>query len=517
MKSKVNGMEKIKNSNWRSVAAFLIFCIILGNVFLGITYVFRNTGHNREHITGIKEVKDIDLVYIGGSAAFVYWQPPTAWHQYGITSYNYATDSMQAGTIKREIQEVLKYQKPELFVIDARAFQYWTEDSLDEIEAAGVRNVTDSMDYGWNRFQAIHDAFRYIKHDEDADMASYYFDIAKYHSDLERLKDPSAWEMKKNEKESAYNGWEFVASHEALEMPKDISTDEREKIPEGSEKILKDLLKYCKKEELNVLFVVCPYFVKSDEQKQYNYIGDIIDSYGYDYLNTNYAYEELGLDYSRDFYNVNHVNPYGAEKYTHYLAQHIKMNYTLKDYRTEENEGWGEIYNAFVSADQSSKKTIDTIIQNKESSYQEGLGLKNITNINDWLSRIQDDNYYIMAASQGKSWTSTKTADRILMQFGIGVGNSMNKIRVYIGAKSTYSNDSDGNKTYFKGMFSGHSDYNQQYEINCGQAAEIKVNGTEYSRKHDGLNIVVYDKNYRQVLDSVSFIQNEDGTVIMQR
>ena len=68
-------------------------------VFFGVTYLFRNTDYSRRHIAGLKQEK-VDMVYVGGSAAFVYWQPLKAWNECGYTSYNYATDSIPAESIK---------------------------------------------------------------------------------------------------------------------------------------------------------------------------------------------------------------------------------------------------------------------------------------------------------------------------------------------------------------------------------------------------------------------------------
>lgn len=95
-------------------------------VFFGVTYLFRNTDYSRRHIAGLKQEK-VDMVYVGGSAAFVYWQPLKAWNECGYTSYNCATDSIPAESIKAYIEEARKLQNPELFVVGIRAFQYYSD------------------------------------------------------------------------------------------------------------------------------------------------------------------------------------------------------------------------------------------------------------------------------------------------------------------------------------------------------------------------------------------------------
>jgi len=512
MEIKKNIFSNIKAKQWKTVIAFVLFCVIGINIFLKITYIFRNTSYDRIHITGIKEISNIDVAYIGGSAAFVYWRPPDAWSKYGITSYNFATNTIQAETIKGQIKEVLKFHKPELFIIDARPFQYWTE----EISEPGIRNVTDGMDYSINRFLTVADAFKH-KEIEENEKGPYYFDIAKYHNNLDNLKNPSAWYLKDNEKPAAYNGWEFIYLHETLQEPNDGVTEEEVTIPEGSKAVLEDTLEFCQKEKLNVLFVVCPYYIDLNARKQYNYIGNIVKSYGMGFLNANNYYDNMKLDFSMDFYNVNHVNVYGAEKYTRFLSEYIIQNYKIPDRRNKAgSESWNNISASFYVEDRSCKKEIKSIIKQKEEAYQNGLKLKNITNPYEWSAKVQDGNYYILAESQGKGWTQTTDSNRILSQFNIPADNMANAIRVYNGTEAIYANDGELDEN-FKGIFSGHSDFNQQYEINCGTKAGIIIDGKEYCKQKDGLNIAIYDKNYRKVLDFVSIIQNADGEIEIVR
>lgn len=51
--------------------------------------------------------------------------------------------------------------------------------------------------------------------------------------------------------------------------------------------------------------------------------------------------------------------------------------------------------------------------------------------------------------------------------------------------------------------------------LNCGNLSSIRINGQEYSLNMRGINIVVYDKMTKQVIDSVNFdTWQVDGTYI---
>lgn len=501
----------------KSVHAFFscaIFLILAVNLFLGITYIFRNANTDREHMTGLREASDFEVAYVGGSAAFVYWEVPLAWKEYGITSYVLGNNKLQAETMKGEIKEILKYYNPKLIVIDARPFQYWEDGVIIE---DGVRNVTDSMDYSLNRFMTVADCFKYKQSEYEIDYASYFFDIAKYHTNYKNLIDANVWHLYKNKKESKYNGWEFYTKQEILMFPQDAAVKESKPLEDGSERILRDLLEYCSERDLQVIFTVCPYYINKQDQMQFNYMQMIVEEYGYDFINTNDFYEEMDLDFEKDFYNINHVNLFGAEKYTRFLAEYLKSNYSLEDHRGEEGFAeWDALYEKFADEEIMTKSNIENLMTRRLESYENGKKLKEITNSYEWMANLKDENYYILLESSGENWTDSNAGKELLKGFNIQPIACSGVIRVYDGSEKEFECDNMLPENQ-KGEIAGHSDYKPKYEINSGSSSTITIDNTEYSKKADGLNIVVYDKNYREVLDSVSLIQDESGEILLVR
>ena len=95
---------------------------------------------------------------------------------------------------------------------------------------------------------------------------------------------------------------------------------------------------------------------------KYNYMQRVINEYGFDFLNTNDYYNEIGLDYSKDFYNENHVNVFGAEKYTEFVADYIATNYDFVDKReTEKFSRWNDLYTNFESETEKAKEIISAM------------------------------------------------------------------------------------------------------------------------------------------------------------
>lgn len=511
MKRKI--CEWLKSKKWVSVLSFILFGIMTCGALLKVTYLFRIVNTDRRRIVCIKEEHDLDMIYIGGSAAFVYWEPPRAWGEYGITSYDYATNSIRAESIIGNIREVSKYQDTDFIVIDARPFEYWS----DTIGEDGIRHITDSMDYSWNRWKMVYEYLSNIEKPENINEVSFYFDIAKYHTNMEALGSETNWDFIDNEGYAFCNGGEIYDLHEELNKPTDFMTKECMELQEGSEKTLIKLLEYCRKEKKDVLFVVCPYRITKEQKMMYNSIQRIVESYGFAFLDANEHYDDMEIDFSKDFYNINHVNVYGAEKYTRFLAEYIQENYDLIDHRKEQGtEKWEEMYDMFCGQDENVKSAVNSLIESKEEAYDEGIKLKDTDNIYEWCTKIQDENYTVLIESQDRQWISNNNTEKILDLWNIPYDGNADVIRIYNGITSKFDSDSILEKNY-AGEFPGHSDYNKKYEINSGTNAGIQIDGEEYSMMQSGLNIVVYDNNYRKVLDSVVIQQTEEGELILKR
>lgn len=340
---------KMKNGyNKYKLVFHILFFVVLGWIIFGLlSYLFRPVGNNRKNICGFyaEEENTLDMVYIGGSACYYYWEPLEAFEQFGFTSYNFASDAMPPQIIKYCLKEVLKTQDPKLFVIDLRPFQYgdvYDEEiqTLRYLREAPLRNVIDGMKYSFNRFEMIENC---VPHEED--KIYYHFDIAKYHSMFNSLFNIVNWKYIFNEYPSETKGFFYYDSFNVLET-EDVSDVEDElKLADEMNVLFIDLLEYCKEEKLKVLFIVHPYTINAYDQKKYNYMSRVIDEYGQDYLNANDYISDMNLNFATDFYDGAHVNILGADKYTHFLGRYIYENYKMIDKRTDSKyESWNVAY-----------------------------------------------------------------------------------------------------------------------------------------------------------------------------
>ena len=319
----------------------LIFVIIFVLFLRIMTYIMKPAESDLKNIAGFynEEKNSLDMVYIGGSAAFWYYAPLQAFETEGIASYNYAARNIEPELYKTMVKEILKTQSPELIVIDARCFQYREKNNPPEEHK--YRSTLLGMPLSLNKLEFIYNNVE--KYLEDDNEISYTFDIIKYHRDLKGEEINDQIKIAFHQYKNPTKGFYYV--EESKKQKKFVNkTDKQTPIADETEKILIDLLDYLKTTECNYLFVVSPYVEKEEYKENYNYISGIINSYGYDFVDFNEYYDEMQLDFNTDFYDVNHVNILGAEKYTEYLTKYLKQNYNLPNRKDDlDYKEWVEL------------------------------------------------------------------------------------------------------------------------------------------------------------------------------
>lgn len=501
---------------YKKIIATVCFLAIFISIFASVTYLFRgnlfNTFHkDRAAIVGIKEEDALDMVYIGGSAGFCYWIPQQAWKECGFTSYDLGSTSIQAESILYYVKHALKYQNPELFVIGVRSFAYYTSEGYE----AGLRYASDSFDFGIDRLRLINTYFK--RRNMDMDICSLYIDIMKHHINYDALSSPEAWALADNKGEELNKGCYLLDSYYYLDACEPFQTQKRRELQPGASDTLYELLDFCKKKNLNVLFVVGPYVEPEEDYEIYNTMSDIVSSYGYGFLDANAYYEEMGIDFSEDFADKNHVNVFGAEKYTAFLGKYIMEHYGLPGHENEENEDWENAYNRFMDVEEEVKTSVKDMIV----SAREGEAIADMLQSTDdlalWCDLVKDSRFTVAAVGNGETLgTLSYENKKALEALGLSQIEGNAYIRVLCGDEVLYSNEKSGGS---EGSASIGTNKNIECAVSLeGQEASVLIDGVEYSRKDgDGINIVVYGNDYRYAVDSFTLCSGADGTAEFRR
>ncbi len=346
------------NKTLKWIGLIIIFIVISFSFFHILTYMMKPYSVSLLNIAGFygEKKNSLDMVYIGGSATFTYWEPLRAFEKNGIASYNFAANSISAESYLTMIKEIFKRQSPKLIIIDARTFQYREESYPNEVD---YRNVLTGMPVSFNRMKFIQkNVPKYLKQD----TLQYHFDIIKYHREVEIKNTFTQIKMALGIYENPIKGFYFVPKVEKQPIGKPIKTKNKTPIDRETEEILIELLNYIKQTNCKYLFIVSPYGEEELHKENFNYISELINSYGYDFIDANDFYQEMNINFDTDFYNYAHTNIFGADKYTDFLANYITENYQIPD-RSEEYKDWINLLPEWKKEVDKTKETINQLIQ----------------------------------------------------------------------------------------------------------------------------------------------------------
>ncbi|HCA04978.1 MAG TPA: hypothetical protein DEO32_03660 [Ruminococcaceae bacterium] len=333
------------------VALFLltvmVSCLVLQHYFL------RNTDHNSLRIEGFyqEERDSLDVVFIGASDIYTSFMPGRAYEQYGFTSYNFASESITSEGVKTAVKEVVRTQHPGMVVVEANAFLY--SDSDNDANEAHIHKFFDNLPLSFNKLEYIQ---KYVPVDRKWE---YFFPLIKYHSLWTEY--PERFYMMASNLSLDVRGRNYLkgfrttaqiikTNKECLNSKLSEENGEMELDPKLQAQLM-ELLDYAKKHDVNLLFVRAPHYVTKETYnrvKRSNKMASLVNSYGFSYYSFENDAEHIGIDPKRDFYNADHMNVYGALKFTDYLCEKILYREELKvdPLSEEQRENWNDVVKA---------------------------------------------------------------------------------------------------------------------------------------------------------------------------
>lgn len=286
--------------------------------------------HNTLRIEGFyqEEENSLDVVLIGASDVYTGYSPAYAYEKYGFTSYSYAIEGNYTGLFINQIKEVLSRQKPKCILIEATGYGNPLSDKDKEVSLATMRKWTDVIPLSLTKINTINE-------NVESDYLSYYFPFIIYHGR------PSSLNETKIRYSQLFRGYPYLkgitSTNQKVLSNKiiDVSNDDKtEKINENDERILLDLMDYCKSLDCKVVFARFPHRITNDTQyhqfKTQNYIKSLANKNGFDFINFDKCFEKIKLLPNNDFYDDSHMNVYGQKKMTEYLGNILQNKYGVK-------------------------------------------------------------------------------------------------------------------------------------------------------------------------------------------
>lgn len=366
-------------------AVKLICVLVLVGVCIGLLqeYVFCHADHNRQRLKGfyLEDKDSLDVVYLGASEVYSDIAPGYAYQRDGITSYLFASQANTIFNYKSQLKNILSRQKDALVVIELNGAMYDEEDLTNE---ASLHNYGDNVPLDFTKLEW---AAAY----GGQNTLELLFPYIKYHTTWSDTEDHSKDELyRKTISDDKKRGYNYLKGmlNVPLEFPLKVlkkydeqlqHTQETEPLNDRAEKALRELLSYCKDKELtNVAFVRFPVVAvegKNDTRyKRINTAAEIVEEYGYDLVNFAPDFDtQIGLDPDKDFYNEEHLNVHGQQKFTAFLTDWLKEHYgltshELTDKQRREWDVCSDYYNAYVKYNEAmlAERDFSEISENSE-------------------------------------------------------------------------------------------------------------------------------------------------------
>jgi len=269
----------------------------------------------------------IDVLFIGASTFRNAMSPLIMWEEYGFTSYVRATSAQSSMITYFYLLESLQYQNPKVIVIDGFSLVHSSID-VDSKEP-NLRTAVDPMRLSLVKLRLIFDI---VSHSETQTVLSYLFPVLRYH---DRWKDISRIDFLNN-RYDPYRGQYVAFNKYPSIIPEDfmkpgVEVEEANgKVPYYHQKII-DL---CDRKGINLIYLTFPRLNKSTFSEHFG-IEKIAEENDLIYID--YAlpvlYSEVGFDPLEDLDDPNHVNIYGAIKFSRHFGNYLDNQFDLPDRR----------------------------------------------------------------------------------------------------------------------------------------------------------------------------------------
>ena len=492
--------------------SLMVFLALLFVFFCKVTWLLRgNSDESRQDIAGFKNQGNVDVVLVGGSSLLRFYNPLQAWHDYGITSYNYATTGAKFDVLKDYIIESRKSNEAKLYVINVRTIAMLTQ----ELDEPSIRNWSDSLSpLSLTRIQGINN-YVFARDWEDADLPSFYFDIIKYHTNYNALYSKEQWSyLQYGSLYCVDKG--FAPNLGRIPFEKRGWGYSRQPLSDQQKNALINILDYCDKEKLQALFICCPYIYSDYDEGIINSCGDVIRSRGYSYINFNEFCEKIGIDFDRDFSDINHVNYYGSIKYTDYLAKYITNKYQLTDHRYDDSyDQWNTDYFTAQKKMEIADAELSRYILGQDEARELGISLSDEEDFIEWLFDIQNQHFTVaIRINNLTQYASQKDSLSLFLKTYSIDSSKDNYAGIWVGDMSLVSSTIDDMVQSEIGVNGGVK------KDNCIVSTEdclISIGGVDYTAKEGTIQVLVYDNNYQEVIDNVNIGFDSEDKIILIR
>ncbi len=484
---KRNGFMKVK----RILCTILFLALVVG--ILGvIEQAFRvrkpSVTNMYEEYMNLQE-NTLDVLFLGSSHNYYTVSPVAIWEKTGISSYVLGGPSMRMNVAAEVLKKALKTQSPEVVFLEGYSLSYTTPQTTPYLHY-----IYDCWPFSWEKFQSV----RRVATDNEA-VKELMFPIMTYHS---RWKDITPEEIETFlQAEESYSGKGHIVNYaksSKVVLDGSLYSYKRE-IAETEKKALEEIKTLCESKGIRLVLWAAP--SGKFNEKLANNIQTLADAHQLPFLNLNEPghIAAMGIDVAEHFCDTSHLNEYGAEIASEFLAQYIQ------EMGVETSQEF-----AFVAQWEDYCKLY-------HHRKQERL-LRGQNTASKFLTQIQNLENCTVLFVEGDEMTNIRpyTSDRLAeLELLEGIKDKKSRFVAVMNANGKMEvTSAESGDTKLSRQF-GENAFVLQTAKGENGLGSITCNGKELLPRKAGLGIVVYDNLRQEVLISAVLpLKSENNKII---
>lgn len=460
--------QKIKN-----LVKGIIVIVVFAFVLIIVTRVLMTKSEDGiEQMWALYKQKPntVDVVFLGSSKGYCMLDTGVVWDEQGISSFDTGGAEAPSWVCYYYMKELLKTQKPKVIMYETTVAAYRNE----VMEQPEVWSVVNNYGFHWNR-----NRIESLK--VNTTKENFYrllLPLGSMHNNYKSLTKNDFVDENNTINHKGFDSRETVVE---FDTPDAKSVTERVPCNEKHIIYLQKMIDLARENGIEFVVMVSPYYVTNDEQKIFNYLSDYCLDQGVEFINYNYLYDEMGLDFKTDMAENIHVNLSGSKKWSSYVGKQLKEKYELEDHR-----GDNKYYSWEVDA-----------LWNRQDRLR--YDLENSTTISEITDIISSNSNYLTYISISPSFQNmNEEVQKGLNE--IGVNNEM-----LIPCADILVNDM--NTEYFSSQdvfdyFNDEGDIKLLFKRNStGENSKLYVNESVYEfNNYYSVSIKVYDRVLKRIV-----------------
>lgn len=278
-----------------------------------------------------QDENSIDLLIVGSSHAYSSFNIDM-FSETGERAYILASNSQTVTQAYYNVQEALRYQKPNKIILEAFSFNEnsnWQNDEYETYDKDWKKESNiDGMHFGWVKVEAILNQYNW------KNWPYAFFRICRSHHNWKNANQIQTNYHFTRVRAKVWNPFrpnKTQMSQETVYKYQKMKKDETDfVISDVNIEHFHKLAELCREKDIRLIVVMAPmydgYIDKINYESQYEAILSLANEESVEYIDCNYAYDEIGMkssDFEDAYSSIHHMNEQGAEKVSRYIIGRI--------------------------------------------------------------------------------------------------------------------------------------------------------------------------------------------------